>query len=488
MAKSGGTITIDSLAGFTIYRNNGVYSAVHFYNTQDGNMTDVGYLGAASDGRPVYLNSSGSVFDLIHSGNIGQQSVNYSTRAGAADSANEAYRFRTIASVVNQLIDLNTECLGGGLVRNYAGPSYWKNAPDGLAYGMVLTIASGFSSTLQGQLAWDVNHASTVDTTRKLWWRANDQTDFANSKWHQIAFTDSNVASATKLQTARTIWGQSFDGTGNVSGDIQSDNIIPTASGSYTLGTAENQWYAIYSIRLHSRAGSDLYIGANNDNNIVIKKNGNVAIGGTTADARLHVHGNERIDGELYINNNTILHLDDSNTWVNYGGANDGLDLRLCGRELIFQYGRGDAFTRAMTITSGGNVAIGGTTADAKLHVHGDILATGSVTSNSNFYGLDFCTTSDNRLKDFTKDVEIDFENLKNIPKKYYYWKDKSMGEDLQIGTSAQELIKIYPECVSYNEKDDKYSVNYQKLSIVALAAIDKLHDRVKYLESKLND
>lgn len=35
-----------------------------------------------------------------------------------------------------------------------------------------------------------------------------------------LALTSANVASATKLQTPRTIWGQSFDGTGNVDGLI----------------------------------------------------------------------------------------------------------------------------------------------------------------------------------------------------------------------------------------------------------------------------
>lgn len=35
---------------------------------------------------------------------------------------------------------------------------------------------------------------------------------------YQIAYNDYNVASATKLATARSIWGQSFDGTGNVDG------------------------------------------------------------------------------------------------------------------------------------------------------------------------------------------------------------------------------------------------------------------------------
>lgn len=41
---------------------------------------------------------------------------------------------------------------------------------------------------------------------------------------YQIAYNDYNVASATKLQTARSIWGHSFDGTGNVNGTIYINN------------------------------------------------------------------------------------------------------------------------------------------------------------------------------------------------------------------------------------------------------------------------
>lgn len=63
-----------------------------------------------------------------------------------------------------------------------------------------------------------------------------------------FAFTDSNVASATKLQTARTIWGQSFDGTGNVSGDlylnngknIMTYNSTGNAYSALTLGATNN--------------------------------------------------------------------------------------------------------------------------------------------------------------------------------------------------------------------------------------------------------
>lgn len=49
-----------------------------------------------------------------------------------------------------------------------------------------------------------------------------------------LALTSDNVASATKLAAARTIWGQSFDGTGNVSGALSGATTI---SASNTIST-----------------------------------------------------------------------------------------------------------------------------------------------------------------------------------------------------------------------------------------------------------
>ena len=48
-----------------------------------------------------------------------------------------------------------------------------------------------------------------------------------------LALTSDNVASATKLQNARTIWGQSFDGTGNIIGDM---NDVWTINGKLKIG------------------------------------------------------------------------------------------------------------------------------------------------------------------------------------------------------------------------------------------------------------
>ena len=93
-----------------------------------------------------------------------------------------------------------------------------------------------------------------------------------------------------------------------------------------------------------------------------------------------------------------------------------------------------------------------------------------------------FYASSDVRLKNILDDINIDFDKLKLIPKKYYTWKGSDI---LQLGTIAQDIQKIYPEVVSKNE-NGYLSVDYSKLSIIALAAIDKLNERIKELECQI--
>ena len=138
---------------------------------------------------------------------------------------------------------------------------------------------------------------------------------------------------------------------------------------------------------------------------------------------------------------------------------------------------------KSITITSGTNYEL---TADKMSAAWGSNTVNGgslNLTGNVNAAG-GFFQTSDARKKDFGSNVEIDFNALKSIPKKYFEWKDNPEAGQ-QIGTSAQDLLRVYPSLVN-KDKNGYYSVDYARLSIVALAAIDKLNNKIEELENKI--
>lgn len=111
------------------------------------------------------------------------------------------------------------------------------------------------------------------------------------------------------------------------------------------------------------------------------------------------------------------------------------------------------------------------------------LVSSGAYITNSEYYGSAFYETSDERLKYFTSDVDVDFDKLKSIPKKYFMWKNREM-DPTNIGTSAQKLQAVYPELVT--ESEGYLRVDYAKLSVIALAAVDKLHEENEELKERL--
>ena len=77
--------------------------------------------------------------------------------------------------------------------------------------------------------------------------------------WLQLALTTDNVASATKLATARTLWGRSFDGTANVSGsidvngDVRYVNVLRFKDAFSMFGGAEFAEVAAYGSAKRAR-------------------------------------------------------------------------------------------------------------------------------------------------------------------------------------------------------------------------------------------
>ena len=119
----------------------------------------------------------------------------------------------------------------------------------------------------------------------------------------------------------------------------------------------------------------------------------------------------------------------------------------------------------------GRNIAL---TSDGSITANGSITA-GTVTANA------FYQDSDERLKTFTEDYDINLDNIKNIKTGKFYWNADDT-HTLNGGVSAQTVEEYFPELVRENEEGIK-TVNYDGLAVVAIAAIKKLTERIEQLE-----
>lgn len=130
-----------------------------------------------------------------------------------------------------------------------------------------------------------------------------------------------NADSATKLATARTIWGQSFDGTGDIDGDITLKNYsaikFKASSNANSLNVmmvdSNNHLTIGYDLagnslptRIDGNSVSLRY-GTGHRNGLILDSTGNVAIGGTTADAKLHVHGTAKFEDDTTFSSKVVI-------------------------------------------------------------------------------------------------------------------------------------------------------------------------------------
>ena len=121
-----------------------------------------------------------------------------------------------------------------------------------------------------------------------------------------------------------------------------------------------------------------------------------------------------------------------------------------------------------------------GASASGQTTIYGNFTGQSPYFKNSNLY-----QTSDETLKTFTEDLDVNLDNLASIKKGLFYW-NSDENKVLDIGVTAQSLEPLFPELVT--ETDGIKAVSYSKLSVVALAAIDKLYKRVKELEDEVEE
>lgn len=224
-----------------------------------------------------------------------------------------------------------------------------------LKFGYVSTSSNveiwmAYDGTYSG--ATEVEVSSSVNFTLTMTKTTTKPSGFVEGSYRILAATEDNVASATKLQTPRTIWGQSFDGTNNIGG-----TILPSATHTYNLGSTTYVFEKTYTRYVDTDNTYDLRLSctgievlrlaaADKSTNINYKANifGNLSVNGlisnkgilpaskevndkgpgcyVSADALCS--GITAITDSIQVNQVTVQYSNDSgNSWTNYPMSND---------------------------------------------------------------------------------------------------------------------------------------------------------------------
>jgi hypothetical protein len=305
-----------------------------------------------------------------------------------------------------------------------------------------------------------------------------------------------NASTATKLQTARTLWGRSFDGSANVSGDMTGvGNVTPSANGTLNLGTATSRWANMYTncievygtnpvIRFHYNNSSSVtdFIGA--------ASNGLITISNVL---RIYQSSGVYVDkGEFHVAGKVVIGSTPSTYTLNVLGE-IGVTGTYGGMRIIPGYASGEAFridpitssgtsnSNRITLLQNGNVCIGGPTATSyKLDVSGSIYSRANIIAAGAVTALVVSSSSDARLKNIIRDACPAVEDVADAPAVEFAWKKDG---SRAVGSIAQYWQGVLPQAV--HEERGYLAMQYDVIAMLASIANAR---RILSIEKKIRE
>ena len=294
------------------------------------------------------------------------------------------------------------------------------------------------------------------------------------------ATISSNVASATRLQTARTIWGQSFNGTANVSGALTGVTSI-AASGGITANTITcSNW-------LRTTGQTGWY--------------------------------NETYGGGIFMTDSTYVRVSHSKRFYSASGMaspyTGGAWISMATRTNCIYADQNNSESSAHCLYrvkayNGNALCFGGlgneigfymytaanisSNTNAVLHrtcwnmTNGEIYHTSSFHSVGGIYSDSYVsakgqnTSSDLRLKDVLQDARPTLRQIAQAPAIRFAWKD---GSGIDVGSSAQYWKNVLPDAVK--ERNGWLEMAYGNIALVSAISIAKdvvsHEERIRKLE-----
>lgn len=449
-----------SVSGQTITIN-GVSTT--WQNTWRG-ITD-SYSGT-STGTSLSQKGANSLYNALHNG--------YASSAGNADTVDGYHssffltkHTREGAYNIDHLTDFVTRDLQPNSEINIGGTKPYNG------WGIVTVLKTDNGTA---QLVFDGGD--------NIYFRSSYGTEnrYVTSAWKQVANLNSNVASATKLQTPRTIWGQSFDGTGNVNGTIYINNS-DSGNGAIILNNNVNTHARISAIKdqVVFNTGAAIRFGATNWEysdwaGLKYDTVANAIYLGIADGTVFNYYSNKRSNGTLKFPGITTITPDSG---ARIGGS---------GGDLYLGNANNSNWVKVQNICShngsnywyidqSGNAHFSNINVVGTATIGGDCLVKGGVTAYQ---------SSDIRLKQDLRKLDY-LGIIKAMGGTFgFAWKKDNTRS---IGWIAQHVL-CNPHLKDIVETDEKgyYKINYwsPKLIATAFGAIEQVGDEVSRLKARV--
>lgn len=518
---TGHLIINGSYANILTISDTGTTSALIRFKNQSGVL---GYIGVSSTDLNFRKTDTSTVYKVWHEGNDG---VGSGLDADMLDGlhGNSFFRESLLAKQnldANSLDTFYTQYSPIGDMNTWDGTSFTnfpKSKPAG-GFSLLVLREGGYKKQIYSDYNDNHLYIRTQYYSQSVKW----------NNWSTVALTTDNVASATKLQTARAIWGQSFDGAKNIekTSPIYVNAIIDS-NNNYCFASDGNANIAVgttaksHTIRLDTQGGTRLFI----------LNNGNIGIGTTSPAYKLDVSGDIHASGWLrttgnygwysqthgggwymtdsdyvrvYNDKGVVAHRYVTegyagNSWNSgYGVFSAKIINNNAQTPLLLAYRSGTSDTGdnrlfAMELlNSGGSIrfSMGGNT-------QMEISKGSSVTVTTNFLSKGGVTaySSDQRAKTVIEQINLSLKQVANAPTIRFKWNGWKIKDDnkTHIGGIAQYIQKLLPEAVleadnflnmDYATTGYIFSVQTARHLVKTETRVEKLEKRVKKLEKQL--